>query len=108
MCFLFGNRGSQGFLKNFFGGVVVSVLKKALESKRAKRALLAVKRNLPTAFAVAVGLVSASFAEGNATEAITVPTTIKMDAVYTLVGTILSAGVGLFAVRKVIKLMNRS
>ena len=82
-------------------------LKKALKSKRVKKALSAVKCNLPAAFAVALGLVSVSFADGNATS-ITVPSTVDMTSVYTLAGTLLSAGVGMFAVRKVIKLMNRS
>ena len=84
------------------------VLKKALESRRAKRALSAVKRNLPTAFAVAVGLVSVSFAGGSSTSPITVPSTVDMTPVYTLTGTLLTGGVAMFAVRKVIKLMNRS
>ena len=86
------------------------VLKKALESKRAKRALSAVKRNLPTAFAVAVGLVSVSVAGANATDvsSITVPSSVELAPVYTLTGTLLTGGVAMFAVRKVIKLMNRS
>ena len=84
------------------------VLKKALESKRAKRALSAVKRNLPTAFAVAVGLVSDSFAGDPPASPITVPSTVNMTPVYTLTGTLLTGGVAMFAVRKVIKLMNRS
>jgi len=86
---------------------VFGVLKKALESKRAKRALSSVKRNLPTAFAVSVGLVSSSFALDNATS-ITVPSTVNMSPVYALTGTLLTGGIAMFAVRKVIKLMNRS
>ena len=84
------------------------VLKKALESKRAKRALSAVKRNLPTAFAVAVGLVSVSFADGATTSPITVPSSVELAPVYALATTLVGGGVALFAVRKVIKLMNRS
>jgi len=87
---------------------VFGVLKKALESKRAKRALSAVKRNLPTAFAVAVSFVSVSFAGGSSASPITVPSTVNMTPVYTLTGTLLTGGVAMFAVRKVIKLMNRS
>ena len=83
------------------------VLKKALERKRAKRALSAVKRNLPTAFAVAVGLVSASFAD-TTTSPITVPSSVELAPVYALATTLVGGGVALFAVRKVIKLMNRS
>jgi len=39
---------------------------------------------------------------------ISVPTSIDLSPVYTYAGVLLAAGTGLFAVRKVIKLMNRS
>ena len=50
---------------------------------------------------------SASFAD-TTTSPITVPSSVELAPVYALATTLVGGGVALFAVRKVIKLMNRS
>jgi len=61
-------------------------------------------------FLVASLLLSPStvLAANSASSSIPMPPAPDMTPVYSLAGILLSAGVGLFAVRKVIKLMNRS
>lgn len=61
-------------------------------------------KELLTAGAVVLATATSSFAAGLDLSSVSVDLT----PVYTLAGTIVTAGVGLFAVRKVIKLMNRS
>ena len=67
-------------------------------------------KTLSLATLLTLGSVSLSFAAGTtASTGLNLSSvTVDLTPVYTLAATIVTAGVGMFAVRKVIKLMNRS